>query len=519
MTSEILYVTSRCVTIKICDGGKYNTLNNYIININGQPLLRTDHVVTTIYNLLPDTDYDIDICALPQSPCQTSLKNNDAYSDDTGNISYSMSFKTEFEAETLNIYDFGAVGDGIHDDTSCIQAAIMSAGCDSRVLIPKGTFLINGIFVKSNLSLEIAKGAIIRLTAEPDKIPVIPGVIENYDEKSERILNCWEGNPLATYAGAINGIGVDNCTIYGEGTVDGQASYDNWWTFDKEKFTIGRPKLLFFNKCDNLNIIGLKLINSPSWTIHPLLCTNSSIYCTNISNPLDSPNTDGLDPECVNYMKIMGMHFSLGDDCVAIKSGKIYIGRKYSIPSENITISNCFMECGHGAVTIGSEMSGGIKNVLVCDSVFKDTDRGLRIKSRRGRGKNAVIDMITFRNIDMYHVLTPFTANEFYFCDPDGKTDYVQNRDKMPVDDRTPLIKHMIFENINARDCEICAAYFLGLPERPIELIEMRNVSVSFKENSCPGMPIMACGIEPVSKQGIISCNVITLTQENVNIS
>lgn len=126
------------------------------------------------------------------------------------------------------------------------------------------------------------------------------------------------------------------------------------------------------------------------------------------------------------------MKFSLGDDCIAVKSGKIYMGKKYKTPSENIHIRQCLMENGHGAVTVGSEMAGGVKNLVVEECRFYDTDRGLRIKTRRGRGKDAVLDQIIFRKIDMDQVMTPFVINCFYFCDPDGKTEFVQSREKMP---------------------------------------------------------------------------------------
>lgn len=157
---------------------------------------------------------------------------------------------------------------------------------------------------------------------------------------------------------------------------------------------------------------------------------NLKFYGLTINNPSDSPNTDGLDPESCKNVDIVGVKFSLGDDCIAVKSGKIYMGKKYRTPSENIHIRQCLMENGHGAVTVGSEMAGGVKNLVVEECRFYDTDRGLRIKTRRGRGKDAVLDQIIFRKIDMDQVMTPFVINCFYFCDPDGKTEFVQSREK-----------------------------------------------------------------------------------------
>ena len=137
------------------------------------------------------------------------------------------------------------------------------------------------------------------------------------------------------------------------------------------------------------------------------------------------------------------------------------------------------MENGHGAVTVGSEMAGGVKNLVVEECRFYDTDRGLRIKTRRGRGKDAVLDQIIFRKIDMDQVMTPFVINCFYFCDPDGKTEFVQSREKMPVDDGTPAILRLDFEDIKAQNCHVAAAYFDGLPEQKIEQIIMKNITVT----------------------------------------
>ncbi|HBY71622.1 MAG TPA: polygalacturonase, partial [Lachnospiraceae bacterium] len=158
--------------------------------------------------------------------------------------------------------------------------------------------------------------------------------------------------------------------------------------------------------------------------------------------------------------------------------GKIYMGRKYKVPCEDIIIRQCYMEKGHGAVTIGSEMAAGIYQVLVEDCIFQSTDRGLRIKTRRGRGKDAVIDGIVFDHIRMKEVKTPLVVNCFYFCDPDGKTRYVQSKEAYPVDDRTPSIKKLTFTDIFCENCHVAAAYFYGLPEQKIEEVIMDHVTV-----------------------------------------
>lgn len=161
------------------------------------------------------------------------------------------------------------------------------------------------------------------------------------------------------------------------------------------------------------------------------------------------------------------------------------------------------MENGHGAVTLGSEMSAGIKNVLAEECLFRNTDRGLRIKTRRGRGDMAVAEGISFKNIVMDGVKTPFVANCFYFCDPD---------------ERTPYIGKLCFENIRCINCHYAAAYFIGLPERKIGEIIMKNVSVTYADNAEKGHPAMLCGIEEMSRRGIVAENVEKITLENVSI-
>ena len=194
------------------------------------------------------------------------------------------------------------------------------------------------------------------------------------------------------------------------------------------------------------------------------------------------------------------------------------MGKKYKTPSENITVRQCLVLKGHGAVTIGSEMAGGVRNLLVEDCRFVNTDRGLRVKTRRGRGADAVINGITFKNIEMDNVMTPFVVNCFYFCDPDGKTKYVQSREEMPVDERTPYIKSLRFEHINAKNCHVAAAYFEGLPEQKIEEIIMDDINIEFSEKAKCDVPAMSLGVEKCSKKGIFASNITRLTLKNVNI-
>ncbi|MCI5872078.1 MAG: glycoside hydrolase family 28 protein [Clostridiales bacterium] len=500
MDLKLVMKSARSATLEIADGGIYRTTEPYFVRVNGEVVMETATVITTLFDLMPETEYTVAV----EKKDGTKVAEN--------------SFVTEYEFVTLDVKAFGAKGDGIADDTKFIQAAILACPKDGRVLIPSGIYRITSIFLKSNLRLELAEGA--ELLAETDRslYPKFPSMIESYDERNEYNLGTWEGNPLPMFSGIITGIEVENVLIYGKGTINGNASKENWWKNPKVMVGAFRPRLFFINHCKNVTLQGVKFCNSPSWTLHPYFSDDLKFYGLTIENPSDSPNTDGLDPESCKNVEIAGVRFSLGDDCIAVKSGKIYMGRKHKTPSENIHIRQCLMENGHGAVTIGSEMAGGVKNLVVEECLFSHTDRGLRIKTRRGRGKDAILDRIIFRKIRMDHVMTPFVANCFYFCDPDGKTEYVQTREAMPVDEGTPCVKRLEFVDIEAKNCHVAAAYFDGLPEQKIEEIVMKNVSVTYANNPKCDVPAMSSGVEACSRRGIFASNIGKLTLQNVSI-
>lgn len=497
MEFNIILVTARSIIIQLEEAGYYNT-DKYEINISGLKPITSDKMVQTIYNLTPDTSYKI------------NLKRGDI-------ISETVEFKTNFEFVTLNVRDFGATGDGITDDTKFMQAAIMSCPKDSRVYVPEGTYKFTNLFLKSNIVFEIGKNAILSAIIDKKNHPILPGRIESYDETSEYILGSFEGNPLDTYASLLTGIGVDNVLIHGEGTIDGCGDFDNWWNVEKRKYDPAtRPKMLFLDKCSNVILQGITVRNSPCWNLHPFFSENLKFIDLTIESPSKSHNTDGINPESCTNVEIIGVYFSVGDDCIAIKSGKIYMGKKYKTASKNILIRHCYMKKGHGAVTIGSEIGAGVDGIFVRDCFFDDTDRGLRIKTRRGRGEDSVLDGITFENIKMDHVRTPLVVNSFYYCDPDGKTEYVASKDLYPVDDRTPSIKKLVFKNIECTNCHVAGVYIYGLPEKKIESIKMENIHITYAENAIPGTAAMMIGCEEGSKQGVFIRNVENLEMNNV---
>lgn len=496
---KLLLVTARNAVIEIVDGGRYFSVGKYRVLVNGKEMLTTERTIVSLYDLKPDSDYKVEIFEGAERRGGVELR-------------------TAHEFVTLDVKRFGAKGDGEQDDTHAIQAAILACPKDSRVLIPEGTYRITSLFLKSHIRIELAEGAELKAFTDKERFPVFPGMIESFDGKDQYNLGSWEGNPLPMYTGILCGVGVEDVVIYGRGTINGNATKENWWKDPKGYKEAFRPRLFFINDCKNVILQGVTCCNSPSWTLHPYFCRDLKFIDLNVLNPADSPNTDGCDPESCKNVEILGVRFSLGDDCIAVKSGKIYMGSRYKTPSENITIRQCLMENGHGAVTLGSEMAGGIINLTVEDCIFRHTDRGLRVKTRRGRGKDAVLNNIIFRNLVLDHVMTPLVVNAFYFCDPDGKTPYVQSREAYPVDDRTPSIKKLVFEYMQCTNCHVAAAYFDGLPESKIEEIVMRNISVSYADQPKYDVPAMSVGVPKSSKRGLFARNVSRLVLENVVI-
>ena len=498
MNLKILTCTSRSVTFEIEDGNIYESQEPYEVSLNGVSAACGTRTVQSLYGLMPDSDYTVSVSC--------------------GGVSAAVGFHTERETATLNVLDFGASGSGTAADTAFLQAAILCCPEYGRVLVPAGTYLTGPLFLKSGIRLELARGAVLAALTGREHFPVLKGSIPCTDSKEEYNLGTWEGDPKDMYAAIITGVGVENVVIYGEGTIDGRADHENWWKDPKAKQRAARPRTVFLNRCSNVIMEGITVKNSPSWTIHPYFSENLKFLNLKIMNPKVSPNTDGLDPESCRNVEIAGVYFSVGDDCIAVKSGKLYMGARYKTPSENIEIRQCCMRDGHGSVTLGSEMAGGICGLHVHRCLFADTDRGLRIKTRRGRGKDAVIREILFENIRMKGVVTPLVLNAFYYCDPDGHTPYVSTKECLPVDERTPYVGELCFRNIRCEGCHAAAGFFYGLPEQKIESICMEHVRISFADSAVSALPAMMDGIEECSRKGLFIRNAKRVVLKDVRI-
>lgn len=472
----------------------YYSPEKYGVILNGVGEKETRNTnVFSLFNLSPDTEYTV----------ETTLGGK-------------ITFKTLAETGVVDVREFGAKGDGKTDDTAALQRAIDCCPEGGRAVFGKGVYLTRPLALKSDITIELKKGAEILGDTVESHYPVIPA--RSVIDGKETVTGSWEGEPFDCFQSLVYAYGQKNIRVVGEGFINGNAQNSTWWATPKGR-KIARPRLVFLNRCENVVFHGVKGGNSPSWNIHPFFSNDLAFYDIRIECPADAPNTDGLDPESCNGVNIVGCKFSVGDDCVALKSGKLYMGKTYKTPANNHTLRNNLFCDGHGAIVLGSEMSGGVKNLTVGQCVFKNTDRGLRIKSRRGRGKDGVIDGVCFENIEMVNVKTPFVINMYYFCDPDGRSEFVWAHDKtIPVDDGTPYMGEFTFRNIDCADCECMPAWFDGLAELPIKRVTLENVRFTFKPDSKPHFPAMALRVTEHCKEGMYVDNVETLVLKNVAI-
>ncbi|MBE7003348.1 MAG: glycoside hydrolase family 28 protein [Ruminococcaceae bacterium] len=495
---EILFLGSTSACFELKNTAPYYAPERYTIALDGADVREAETNVFSIFDLAPGTEHTLRLRA--------------AGLDET------LSFRTKEETCAVDVCDFGAAGDGVHDDTEAIRTAIAFLPSGGRLYFPAGTYLTLPQTLKSHMTVEFAAGATLLGSAERERYPIVPGTVRDLNGGAEVHIGGFEGCARPMYQSLLTAEYAEDIAIIGPGTVDGNAQNSDFWTAFRE-FPTARPRLMFFNRCKNVTVHGVHACNSPSWQLHPYYSENVSFYDLLVTAPKDSPNTDALDPESCDGVNIIGCRFTVGDDCIAIKSGKIELGSTLNRPADHHVIRNCLMEFGHGAVVLGSEIGAGVRNLSVSQCLFRGTDRGLRIKTRRGRGKNCVIDNVSFDNIRMDGVLTPIAVNMWYnCCDPDRESEYVWSREKLPVDERTPHLGSFRFQNLTCTGAEVAACYIDGLPEAPIEAVTLENVSVSFSPEAKPGVPIMENFAKKRCRMGLYLDNVRHIRVDGVTL-
>jgi polygalacturonase len=408
-----------------------------------------------------------------------------------------------WHASAFNVREHGAVGDGQTLDSRALQTAIdlCAEHGGGTVYLPAGQYLTGSLFLRNNITLHLDSGAVIRGSENPQDYPVIHAR--------------WEGKYQDTYAPLIAGQSLNNIAVTGRGTIDGCGA--TWWKAKEEKkLAHPRPRLISFSDCSNVLIEGITAVNSPSWTINPVHCQNVTIHAVTIINPADSPNTDGINPDSCRLVRISDCYVSVGDDCITIKSGTEHERPDRYAPCRDITITNCTLERGHGGVVIGSEMSGGVKNVVISNCIFIGTDRGIRIKSRRGRG--GVIEDIRVSNLIMDGVLCPFTMNLYYHIGERGNLD-VSDKNPRSVNDGTPRLRRIHFSHISAREVKHAAGFLYGLAEMPLEDISFSNISISISDEADSGYPEMADDIPSMSRAGFFIRNARRIRLAHVEVT
>lgn len=389
----------------------------------------------------------------------------------------------------INILNEGGNNKGVKC-TEAIQKAIEKASKNGggTIYFPAGEYLTGALKLKSNITIHLEAGALLKFS-------------DNFDDYLPFVEVHWEGTVMKSFSPLLYAKDAENITITGRGTIDGQGKkwwldmyaietakvklppnqYQKMWKAQNEGLETApyyqrtmdlmffRPPLFQAFRCKNILIEGVTIQNSPFWTINPAFCDNVVIDGVTVFNP-PSPNTDGINPTSCKNVRISNCHINVGDDCITIKSGRDMDGRKWNVPTENVTITNCTMLSGHGGVVIGSEMSGGIKKITISNCVFDGTDRGIRLKSARGRG--GIVEDIRVDNIVMKNIKEEAIVMDLF---------YDKSSAAEPVSERTPIFRNIHISNVTGVNVNK-AGVIRGISEMPIQNLTFSNINMDGKE-------------------------------------
>ena len=438
------------------------------------------------------------------------------------NLPFSMSKVEEpvFMNNTVSVSDFGGLGDGYTLNTEAFKKSIeaLSIKGGGRLIVPAGVWYTGPIELKSNINLHLDKGALILFSSDFTLYPLVNTIFEGLEtRRCQSPISARNAVNIAiTGEGSINGSGEawrplkkakvtdafwkkviksggvlkdptywfpSKGSLKGESISDsnvprGKMTESDW--LDIKDFL--RPAMINLIECKNVLLKGVLFENSPSWNIHPLKCTNLIIDNITVRNPNFAQNGDGIDVESCKNVLIVNSSFDVGDDAICIKSGKDEEGRRRARPAENIIVDNCKVFKGHGGFVVGSEMSGGARNISVSNCQFLGTDVGLRFKSNRGRG--GLVENIYISDIYMFDIVTDSFLFDLYYGGKsasesldDGDTTPTEVQIP-PVTAETPSFRNIYVKNIVSRNARR-AMFFNGLPEMNIKNINVENTIIT----------------------------------------
>jgi polygalacturonase len=388
----------------------------------------------------------------------------------------------EFPKHDYDATKYGVVADGITNNAFALNRAIddCSRKGGGRVIVPKGDYATAAVVLKSNVNLHLMLGATLHFVRDPKLYPLV--------------LSRWEGTECMNYSSFLYAYGQENIAITGDGILDGNCDCEHWWPWKGRTncgWTKGDPwqddarnKLMamgerdvpvkdrifgersflrpdFFQpvRCKNLLVDGVTFINSPMFEVHPVYCTNVTVR--NIRVISRGPNNDGCDPDSCKDVLIENCSFDTGDDCIAIKAGRNRDGRRVAVPSENIVIRNCEMKDGHGALTIGSEMSGGVRNVYAenCKLSSPNLNQAFRFKTNAMRG--GTIENVYFRNIEIGEISDAILQIDF-------------NYEEGPKGPERPVVRNIDIRDVTCRKAKY-ALNVRGFANAPIQNIRIEK--------------------------------------------
>jgi len=385
-----------------------------------------------------------------------------------------------FKKADYPVTKYGAVGDGKTNNSNAFKAAIeaCSKNGGGTVTVPVGTWLTGAIYLKSNVNLHLADSAKILFSRDTKDYPIV--------------FTRWEGIECVNYSALIYANGETNIAVTGNGVLDGNADREHWWNWvydrtpgagtqgaaraklavlNKQKtdpktrvFGDGsflRPNMVTLINCKNIRLSDVKMMNSPMWFMHPLLSENITIE--NVKVVSHGPNNDGCDPESCKSVLIKNCLFDTGDDCIAIKSGRDEDGRRIGRPAENIIVEDCMMKDGHGGVGIGSEISGGARNIYAINNTMDSPNlqRVLRLKTSSSRG--GTIENIFMKDIKVGTYKNEALSFNMFYENPGNFM---------------PTIRNVWVENVNIEKGGTYGVYVRAYQQSPVQNLHIVNCSM-----------------------------------------